>query len=447
MTMKIKTYISAAIAIVVLSTASVMAGGPGAKEISVDGIKVIFKNTPKDVVSVRIFVKGGNASIPEEKQGLENFAFGLAAEGGTTKRNKDQFSNECEKTGTEISGNSTYDYGTMNLNCIKANWEKAWSLFAEAVNSPAFTAEEFEMMKGNLISEAKQNESSPDEHLTNIAMESVYKGRSYSKIPEGTPTSLESMTLKDLKDHYAMAMVKSRMFIVVVGNVTEEDIIAKVKAAFGKLALGTPAPVEPRVQITKPGVFIEDRDIATNYLIGIMSAPGMGTPEGIPMRIAMNILYDRFFVELRTKRSLSYAPSASYNANRISNPYNSIYISTLDPKQSIDVMVEEINKIKKEGFQEKELVDKKQSFLTRYFMGQETSAAQSQALGMNELGGTWKNAESFTDDVNKTNLKEVNTVLAKYTGAIRWTYLGKKTAVKEEDFKQTWKGNVLQSPY
>ncbi len=426
---------------------SVQAGGPGAKEISVDGIKVIYKQTPKDVVSVRIFVKGGNATVSEEKQGMENFAFGLAAEGGTTKRNKDKFSTDCEKTGTEISGGSSYDYGTMNLNCIKANWDAAWSLFAEAVTIPAFDAGEFELMRGNLISGAKQSQSNPDQHLANIAMESVFKGRSYSKIPEGTPESLEILTLNDLKEHYSKAMVKSRIFIVVVGNITEEDLIGRVKEAFGKLPLGSPAPVEPRVQITKPGVFIEDRDIATNYLIGIMSAPGMGSPEGIPMRIAMNILYDRYFVELRTKRSLSYAPAASYNANRISNPYNSIYISTLDPKQSIDVMVEEINKVKKEGFKEKELVDKKQTFLTRYFMGQETSAAQSQTLGLNELGGTWKNAESFTDDVNKTNLKEVNTVLTKYTGAIRWTYLGKKDAVKEEDFKQTWKGNVLQSPY
>lgn len=447
MKLQFKTYISTALAFVVLGTASVKAGGPGAKEVSVDGIKVIYKQTPKEVISVRIFVKGGNASIPEDKQGLENFAFSLAAESGTTTRNKDAFSSDCEKTGTEISGNSTYDYGTMNLNCIKANWETAWDLFTDAVMHPAFDKGEFELMKGTMISGAKQGQGNPDQHLTNIAMESVFKGRSYSKIPEGTPESLEKITLKDLTDHYAKAMVKSRIFIVVVGDVKEEDIIAKVKAAFSKLPLGSPAPVEPRVQITKPGVYMEDRDIATNYLIGIMSAPGMATPEGIPMRIAMNVLYDRFFVELRTKRSLSYAPSASYNANRISNPYNSIYISTLDPKQSIDVMVEEINKIKKEGFTEKELLDKKQSFLTRYFMSQETSAAQSQTLGMNELGGSWKNAESFTEDVNKTNLKEVNTVFTKYTGAIRWTYLGKKSAVKEEDFKQTWKGNVLQSPY
>ncbi|MDQ3049358.1 MAG: insulinase family protein [Bacteroidota bacterium] len=446
MKITIRSYI-ATLTLVIMSVVTMYAGGPGAKEISVDGIKVIFKQTPKEVISVRVFVRGGNATIPAEKQGLENFAFSLAAEGGTIKRNKDVFSTESEKTGTEISGGSTYDYGTMNLNCIKTYWNEAWGLFAEAITSPAFAQSEFDLKKGNLISAAKQNQSNPDQHLTNIAMESVFIGRSYSKIPEGTPESLEALTLADLKDHYSKAMVKSRIFVVVVGNVNEEDLIAKIKAAFAKLPAGSPAPAEPRVQITKPGIYIEDRDIATNYLIGIMSAPGMGSPEGVPMRIAMNILYDRFFVELRTKRSLSYAPSASYNATRISNPYNSIYISTLDPKQSIDVMVEEINKIKKEGFTEKELLDKKQTFLTRYFIGQETSAAQSQTLGLNELGGTWKNAESFTEDVNKTNLKEVNTVLAKYTGAIRWTYLGKKDAVKDEDFKQIWKGNVLQSPY
>jgi zinc protease len=445
--MNIRNYIISTIVLVILHTGAVIAGGPGAKEVSVDGIKVIFKHTPKEVISVRVFVRGGNAAIPFEKQGVENFAFGLAAQSGTTKRNKDKFSADCEKTGTEISGSSTYDYGTLNLNCIKPYWKEAWELFAEALTNPAFDEKEFQLLKGNLVSEARQHQADPDQHLINIAMESVFAGRSYSKIPEGTPASLEKITLSDLKDHYAKALCKSRIFIVVVGDVKEEDIILKVKTAFGGLPAGAPAPVEPRVQITKPGIFIEDRDIATNYLIGIMSAPVMGTPEGIPMRIAMNILYDRFFVELRTKRSLSYAPAASYNANRISNPFNSIYISTLDPKQSIEVMVEEINKIKKEGFREKELIDKKQSFLTRYFMGQETSSAQSQTLGINELGGSWKNAETFTNDVNKTTLKEINTVLTKYTGAISWTYLGKKSAVSEADFKQTWKGNVLQSPY
>jgi len=424
-----------------------IAGGPTTKELNVDGVTVIYKRTPKEVISARIFIKGGNAGIPEDKQGLQNFSLTLAAEGGTTKRNKEQFATDCEKIGAEVDGSSSYDYGTINLSCIKSFWNESWELFVEAITIPAFDEKEFELTKGTLIAAAKQGQSNPDQHLANIAMESVFKGRSYSKVPEGTPESLEKLTLAEIKKNYNESVCKSRIFLVVVGDVDEADLIAKVKTAFAKLPKGTPAPTESRVQITSPGVHIEDRDIATNYLMGIMSAPSMTSNEGVPMRLGMNILYDRYFVELRTKRSLSYAPAAGYNGNRISNPYNSIYITTLDPKQSIDVMVEEINKVKKDGFTEKELADKEQTFLTRYYMGQETSSAQSMTLGMYELSGDWKKAESFTDDVNKTTLKDVNTVFTKYTGAIRWTYLGKKDAVKEEDFKQTWKGNVLQSPY
>jgi predicted Zn-dependent peptidase len=433
--------------IIVILFIPVFAHAQVAKDFQADGIKVIYKKTPKDVISVRIFVRGGNVNVPVEKQGLEHFAFRLAMSGGTVKRDKTAFAALCERTGTEIDGSSTYDYGTLNMSCIREYWDEAWNLFAEAVTQPAFDEQEFVNLKGMLSANAKRAMADPDQHLVNISLEKVFEGRSYSRLPEGTPETLEGIEQKELIDHYGKVVCKSRMFIVVVGNVEETDVLTKVRSSFSGLPRGTPSPEEPRVQITKTGIYIEDRDIATNYLTGIMTAPGMGTAEGVPMRIAMNILHDRFFVELRTKRSLSYAPSANYNGNRISNPYNSIYISTKDPKQSIEVMVEEINKIKKEGFTEKELTDKKQSFLTRYHMGQETSAAQSQTLGMNELAGSYKNADTFTQDVNKTTIKDINTVIAKYTGAIRWTYLGKKDAIKEEDFKQTWKGNVLQSPY
>ena len=432
----------------VISAPALFASDPvRAKELNIEGIKVIYKKTSKDVISVNLFVKGGNVNIPGEKQGLENFAFHLAAEGGTKQNSKDKFAAACEMTGTEISGSSSYDYGTIELNCIQPYWEQAWKLFVEAVKEPAFDENEFKIMQGQLIASAKNEESDPDQHLSNIAMKSVFDGRNYSKIPAGTSESLTKISLADIKEHYMNAICKSRVFIVVVGNVEEKDVIEKVKSAFGTLPKGTASPEDPRVQITKPGVHIEDRDIATNYLIGIMSAPGFGTEEGIPMQIGMNILYDRFFVELRTKRSLSYAPYATFNANRISNPYNSIYISTKDPKQSIEVMVDEINKVKKEGFTDKELSDKKGSFLTKFYMGQQTSSAQAKTLGLNEMAGSWKKAETYSDDVQKVSLKEVNDTFNGYTGAIRWTYLGHESQISKEDFKQTWKGNVLKSPY
>jgi predicted Zn-dependent peptidase len=171
--------------------------------------------------------------------------------------------------------------------------------------------------------------------------------------------------------------------------------------------------------------------------MGIMSAPSMNSSEGIPMLIGMNILYDRFFVELRTKRSLSYAPSASYNRAAISSPYNQLYITTQKPKESMQVMIQILDSIKLNGFSEKELRDAKQGFLTSTYMKMETSAAQSFALGRAEVVGSYTLDDKFSDQVDAVNLSQINKVFNDYTKSIKWSYLGKKDAVTKEDFKQT----------
>ena len=240
---------------------------------------------------------------------------------------------------------------------------------------------------------------------------------------------------------------KKNVFLVVVGNVDAKDLKAKIEATLAKMTDGNSPKVVKRVIITEDGHYVEERDIATNYIRGIMSAPRMNQPDGVPMVMAMNILGDRYFEELRTKRSLSYAPAAFYSRSIVNNPYNVIYISTQDPKQSMEVMVAEINKIKKDGFEPSELTNTKQSFLTYYYMGLETSAAQSNSLGLAELSGGWKMAEEFTSKVDAITLNDLNRVFDTYTKAIKWTYLGKKADVSTEDFPKTIDIQAKNKPY
>ncbi len=418
----------------------------GTKEVMVDGLKVIIRNTPKDVISTRLFVKGGTANYTKEKEGVEALAFGMAMSSGTKKLDKIAFNDAAEKIGTSFSSSSQLDYGDLSMICLKPFWDKSWDLFTDAVLNPSFDAKEFELQKEQSLSNAKQQEADPDGYLNILAMTETFKGRNYAKLPDGSVESLTNITLDDVKKHYAQTLGKKRCFLVIVGNVTEAEVVAKVKASLAKMALGTAAPVENKLAITKGSENIIDRDIATNYLMGIMSAPSLGLPEGVQIDLAMNILYDRFFVELRTKRSLSYAPAAGYARGATTSPYSYLYISTTDPKKALDVMVMLLDSVKKNGFTEKELKDMRQGYLTNYYQKLETSSAQSAALGRSEVTGSWKIDDTFTDKVNATSLKDVNRTFDKYTAAIKWTYLGKKDAVQKSDFKQT-KHDILEPPY
>ncbi len=421
--------------------------GQETKEFTVDGIKVIHKYAPKDVISVRMFIEGGTANYTKEKQGIENITLGLMVDGGTTTLSKVDFKTAAEKMGTSFGSSTTLDYGEISMTCIKMFWDNSWNLFSDAILHPAFSENEFNLLKEQQIADAQQSMADPDTYLSMLSRQVAFEGKDYAKVPNGTPESLGNITREDVENYYKRTIGKKRIFIVVVGNITQEDLTKKIQSSIAALPYGLSASQDERVLITQPKKFIEDRDIATNYIRGIMSAPFPNTDEGIAYRIAMSILYDRYFTELRTKRSLSYAPAAYYAQSATSNPFGVIYISTTDPKQSMQVMVDELNKIKKEGFSQEELTDKKQEFLTNYYLTLETTANQADALGMAELAGGWEQLDKITEEVNNAKLEDLNKVFDKYVQAIVWTYLGKKDAVKEEDFKQTEPKEKKSKPY
>ncbi|PKP29120.1 MAG: hypothetical protein CVU01_01580 [Bacteroidetes bacterium HGW-Bacteroidetes-18] len=441
-----KKYILIIVLIVVpfLTIAAQEANNKEVEEFDVNGIKVLLKHSPKEVISAKLYIKGGTANYSKEQEGIENFALNLVISGGTTSLDKIAFSTVSDKIGVRIGVNSDYDFGSINLTCVKQYWDESWNLFSDIIMNPAFDLEEYTNLKENLISQAKQTMSDPDSELRNLAMGNVFKGKNYAKIPKGTAESLPKISLENLKKYYTDLLGRKRIFIVVVGNIKKEDLKSKVEASFAKLPEGSSPVIEKQTIIVEPSNLIEDRDIATNYIRGYMSAPKMNSKEGVAMMVAMSILSERLFIEIRTKRGLSYAPASFYANGIINSPYNAIYVSTIDPKQSIEVMVDEINKLRKVGFTPKELSDVQQSFLTNHYMGLETMDSQSGNLGLAELKGNWKMAEEFANIVNDISLDDINSAIKKYTESISWTYLGKKDMINEADFLQPVK--LLEIP-
>jgi predicted Zn-dependent peptidase len=113
-----------------------------------------------------------------------------------------------------------------------------------------------------------------------------------------------------------------------------------------------------------------------------------------------------------------------------------LYISTTDPKQSVQVMTDIINDIKKNGFTPKEVKDKKKEYLTNYYMTNEASSSQAGMLGFCEASGNWRIFDEINNKIDGVNVADLNNVFGKYMNTVAWTYLGKKDKVAPEDFKQ-----------
>jgi zinc protease len=431
-----KILISIFSAAVLLCTNTVMAQSKNTvEEIMVDGFKVIYKPTSNQIVSVRLFIKGGTANYTKEQEGIENLMLDLITTSGTSKYPKSEYNRLLDKMGSTINGNSGLDYGNIALNCVNRSFENTWAIFDEVINAPIFDEAEFKKQRDAMVSNVQQEKSDPDSYLTEMAMNDAFANLNYDKNTNGSEESLNKLTLEDLKNHYKKVMNKKQTFLVVVGKIDKAQLIEKVKKLTKSMPAGNYVPAKPTMlTINKSTLNTEERKIATNYIRGVMNGAAYGTEEQYAMQLAFGILQDRLFDEIRTNRSLSYAPAAFYQTNN--NPCSNVYVSTTDPDQAVQVIIDEIKKIKTVGFTEEEIKNQKSSYVTTYYMGLETNAAQSMGLGVNEVKGTYKNFNDFIANINKVPAKEVNNVVKKYLTGIRWSYLGDLTKVKSDTFLQ-----------
>src|SRR5947209_17467594 len=101
------------------------------------------------------------------------------------------------------------------------------------------------------------------------------------------------------------------------------------------------------------------------------------------MRVAASLLRDRLFEEVRVKRNLSYAPDAFLRSQAAN--IGGIYVTAVDANQAVRVMLNEITRLQREPINQDDINAVVAQFLTTYYMGQETNAAQSIELAQYEL--------------------------------------------------------------
>jgi zinc protease len=251
---------------------------------------------------------------------------------------------------------------------------------------------------------------------------------------EGTEESVSRLTTEDLRRYHQKMLETSRLLLVIVGDLDLAKVKALVASGFGKLPRGaySAGPV-PQLSFDKPSVEITARNLPTNYVQGLFTAPSPDSPDIYPMRIASSILRDRVFQEVRAKRNLSYAPDA-FLRNQAAN-IGGIYVTAVDANQSVHLMLEEISRLQKEPVDNEEIQAAVAQYLTTYYMNQETNAAQASELAAYELlGGGWRNSVLFVEKLSAVTPADVQRVAQKYMRNIRFVVLGNPKSVDTRIF-------------
>ncbi len=400
----------------------------------VNGLKIIFKqNTASDIVAAGMYFRGGVANLTQDQAGIENFAL-ITAQKATRNIPKDKLNSRLERMNSRISSSAGKDYSSLDMMSVKQNFKSTWEIFADILMNPLFDKEDVELERKKIISAIEQTKDNPDAYQAELADQTFYAGQPYAIPVDGTVHSVSSFSAEDLKDYLASRLETSRLLLVVVGNTTREEIETLVKGSFGKLPKGDFKAVSlPEVSYQEPSLMIVQRDIPTNYIRGMYPTPGIGQPNRYAALLAGAILRDRMWDEVRTKRGLSYAPSAG-TSSRFSS-YGYIYVTAVDADSTIKVMINELKKIQTESVTEKDLKDKVSQFITRVYMAMETNAAQADRLASFELSGIgYQAAEKFIEDMKKVSPADIQKICQENIKNLQFVLIGNPETLTIKNF-------------
>ena len=403
-------------------------------EFDVNGMKVIYKRRPNSAtVSSGLFIRGGARNITDKNAGIESLMLSTAVEAGKNIP-RQTVRRELASRGSAINAGVSNDYSVVGIATTKPDFPRVFEIFSDLMLNPAFTEEDIKRNKDLMLARLREAGSVPESALATMQDRIIYAGHPYANDVNGTPATIGSITAADLRAYHKQTMETSRLLFVIVGDLDVNDLKKSLTATFSKLPKGTyKETAYPAIDFSKGTLDTTQRSLPTNYVKGVFAAPSISNPDYYAMRVAMSILQTLVYQEVRGRLQLSYAPDAdmeSFAANT-----GNISVSTTDPNRAVAAMVQQITFLQQQQLNPAIIDEIASFFLTRHYIGQETSTAQVAELAKYELiGGGWKNSFLFLNGVRAVKPEDIRNVANKYMKNIRYIYIGDTSAIDKDNF-------------
>lgn len=346
-------------------------------------------NSP--VVTLRLVFTTGAAQDPADKRGLARMTAEMLSGGGTKDLTHDQIVDAlfpmAASVGSQVDQEMTVFSGATHID----NLDAYYKLFRAMLLDPGWREDDFRRLKDSAINSLRVGlRGNNDEELgKEVLLSELYAGTSYGHYSTGTVTSLEKMTLDDLKQFYKQHYTQSHLIIGIAGGYKPE-FLARLKKDFSALPdkdAAPPVSIHPRdIQHTR-AVIVEKNTRSVAYSLGFPIDVKRGDPD-YPALLVMQSYFGqhresggRLFQRIRGVRGINYGDYAYIeyfprggqvlepppNVARSAQAFQ-IWIRPAEPPQAafaLRLAVYELNKLVKDGIPQDDF-DRTKEFLSKF---------------------------------------------------------------------------------
>lgn len=345
-----------------------------------NGVEVILipkKDSPATTVMSTVMV--GSKYETKDISGLSHFLEHMAFK-GTQKRPKAiDISTELEGLGASYNATTGQERTNYYAKVMNKHFDKALDIVSDLYLNPTVSMEELEKERGVILEEINMYEDMPMRNVYDLFLKTMYGDQPAGWSVAGRKEVVKSLKREDFlnfrKEHYN----SENTIITISGGYEESGIEEKLESFFGSMPKKSET-IMPEVNNNQNSpnekITFKDSDQA-HLIIGFRAFP-VNDKRRSSLAVLSGVLgkgmSSRLFTEVREKRGLAYYVGSWTNL-LTNNGFMAARAGVNKEKvdESIEVILNEFTKLKKDLVKDDELKKAKESMIGSMFLALETS--------------------------------------------------------------------------
>jgi zinc protease len=378
---------------------------------------------------------------------------------GTKTKTRQQFQDELDKLKARVSISGGATQANVSIETTRENLIPAMKLVAEALKQPAFNAEEFEKLKQENLTQIESQKSEPTAKASE-ALGTLRSGHYPKNDVRYQPTMAEQTeryTAAKLED--AIAFYKgfygaSNATFSAVGDFDEKELKALLTTEFASWKSPKPFTRVPEVfkEVKAQVKSIETPDKANAFFLAYQPIKiSDSDPDYASLEMANYMLgggsglSSRLMNRIRQKEGLSYGVGSQFAASPLDQSGAFVGYAIYAPENIAKLEAafkEEIEKVLKEGFTQKEIDEAKKSWIQSRQVSRSQDNSLSSVLNSNlYLNRSMKWAEDLetkvkgltADQILQASRKSIDLLKMSFVKAGDYEGAAKKQAEKAKN--------------
>jgi predicted Zn-dependent peptidase len=314
--------------------------------------------------------------------------------------------------------------------------DDALGLFFEMLRSPRFDDDRLRVEKGNILEQLRQRNDDPAA-ISSREWAWLLRGRDHFSSREPTRAELDAVRREDLVAFHRQYWRPENMILAVSGDVTPNEILAKLERHFADWKVEGPAvpwpPPGPGV-VPAAGVYYVEKDIPQGRArIGHLGAQrkSWDDPEAFDLLVMNDILggggfTSRIMKRIRSDEGLAYGASSSFGVGLYWPGTFQVSFQSKSPTVAYasKIALAEVERMRTDLVSDEELNVSKRSFIDAFPRRFESAAQIAATFASDEYEGRphgyWK---TYRDNVAAVTAERVRAAARKYLDPSQLVFL------------------------